>query len=76
MQTVYVAVKHVPRQDPVIGLTTGEIASQIGVHRNSLKFNSDGVALVKGWLIYKLKIDKTKKALGRPGNLPQFKNNN
>lgn len=75
MQTIYIAVKHVPREKPIIGLTIGEVASQIGAHRNNFKFNSEGISQVKGWLIYRMQVEKTKSALGRPGNLPQFKNN-
>ena len=61
-----------PREAPVIGLTVADIAGQIGVHRNSIKFHSK-VAVVRGWLIYILYVELTKKYLGRPGNLPQYR---
>ena len=61
---IYVAVRHVPHTAPEISWTKGGIAKAIGAHRNSLGF-VDGMARVKGWLIYEMEIDSSISSLGR-----------
>jgi hypothetical protein len=74
MQTLYIAIRS-RGEAPTIGLTITDIAEQLGVHRNSLAFGRRQVVTVKGWSIYKMRIEMTKSALGRPGNLPRSRNN-
>ena len=61
---IYVAVKYIPRTPPEIDWTKGSIAERIEVHRNSLIFK-DGVALVKGWLVYEMEIEPKISKLAR-----------
>lgn len=75
MQTIYIAVRALGGV-PIVGLTIADIAGQLRLHRNSLVFGRRQVVTVKGWSVYKMRIEMTKSSLGRPGNLPQFKNNN
>ena len=63
---IYVAVKYVPHTPPVIAWTKLDIAGAIGVHRNSLVFKG-GVAMVKGWVVYEMEIERSIVGLRREG---------
>ena len=70
---IYVAVKHVPHTPPMIAWTKLDIAGAIEAHRNSLSFK-DGLATVKGWVVYEMEIERSIVGLRREGRIGSFNN--